>query len=458
MPQPTSPVARAFGGSKPATNRGRRKTREGRSREGSVDQLPSGWWRARVTDEARPAGDRRVGLGTFETEAAAWTAIHRWHGVRSLDLHIDDRLAATQVSAVWESLLLTLGGNEGTRDDRKKFADRCIYGTSSRTHSGDVIGTLPVAAVTRGTVAAMARSLRDGGLGDHTVNKFVRFVSMLLDHAVDERMVRTNPIAGARGKRGITTPVDSRPHYIYEPSEIVLLVLAMPPQHALMAEAILFGGMRQMEVRTLMPRALNARVGMVAVEDSKTRSSVRRVPLPTPLLAALVAHADELAADALLWPRPSGGPMTASDVAQVWGRARERAGLLGDPRDPMPGRRRPPTAHDARATAASWLSAAGVPLAEARAYLGHSTAEMTIEVYTEVADTVSDHPVLRACRAEAVSAAEVMARMYAAVWDPQHVATITAGFNADSAHKPNRGGRPKRKPGEPWNVGDRARS
>ena len=58
---------------------------------------------------------------------------------------------------------------------------------------------------------------------------------------------------------------------------------------------------------------------------------------------------------------------------RVWDKAVARAGL--DPR---------PTPHDLRHTCASWMIAAGVPIAVVSRHLGHENIQITVDVYGDV--------------------------------------------------------------------------
>lgn len=147
-------------------------------------------------------------------------------------------------------------------------------------------------------------------------------------------------------------------------------------------------GLRKGEIAGLTWDAIDVEQGVVHVRQSltpydelkppKTRSSVRSVPLPVAVAAALDAYRPHVVADdrGLIFRSRRGGEIIRFNMYRGWWRFLDRAGL---PRRHF---------HALRHFAGSaWLDA-GLPLTEVSRLLGHASPAVTAQVYAHaISDT-----------------------------------------------------------------------
>ncbi len=130
-------------------------------------------------------------------------------------------------------------------------------------------------------------------------------------------------------------------------------------------------------VKRSLPQS--ARTGRV-IERSTTKSGrMRLVPLSDLVIPVVSEWAQGRSPDDLLFPAPEGGYLHA----QNW-----RRGV----RWSTTGRGRRP--HDLRHTAASLWIAAGIDIKTVSAWLGHSTAKLTLDTYGHLMGTDADRAAL----------------------------------------------------------------
>jgi integrase len=150
--------------------------------------------------------------------------------------------------------------------------------------------------------------------------------------------------------------------------------------------------------RLTILRALKRERGVLIIGDPKTPRSIRTLDMPQQVSAALKSHRRRQAADRLaagrLWndhdlvfASEVGTPVDPSNFRRAFGRIAEHANL---------GHWHP---HELRHTAASLLSASGVPLESVADVLGHASPRTTFEIYR--------HQVTRSIDAAASSMADL---------------------------------------------------
>lgn len=266
-----------------------------------------------------------------------------------------------------------------------------------RVHIVPEFGKLPISSVSEVQVErflthiAVTRSVR-------TAAKIRTTLRGLFLYAVRTRRLRTSPADGVRLPRP-----DSRTGRVveFEPFTLALLLDVVEVQRATAGRyaevTLILGltGVRMGELRGLrvkdvveapypglvVRRSLpqSARTGAV-IERSTTKSGRTRVVPLSDLARPVVAEwAYGREPDDLLFPAPEGGYLHA----QNWRRmVRWEVTGLG---------RRP---HDLRHTAASLWIAAGVDIKTVSAWLGHSTAKLTLDTYGHLMGTDADRAAL----------------------------------------------------------------
>lgn len=461
---------------KPAERKSEAKEPETRRRGGSIDQLGSGRWRARVT----LPGGKRISLNPlgFDTEKQAEDAIKRWHAHNTLGLYIDPTRSATPIADVWREMLGTLGGKQGTKKDRERFENRCITGIAETSKAGNALGPVPVGSMTLPQAQLWAMTLHNQGVAYSTINKWWGFLNRIMEYAVDSQMIRENPLRG-KNHNIPSGGSKSKPHYIFTFEEVIEFTWAASPDHALMWEILFWTGIRQGELRALIGRSLlpngDLRIdGNITEADptkpeqmrladskglfrdtTKTGAGDRDIAIPKPLYKRLKDRAVEVGNPMLpLFPDPQGEWLPSRTINQNFTRITKRPGLTGDPHDPMPGRRRTPTPHDARATFASWMAAAGISKKDAQNHLGHADAATTENVYQSSVRWLSADPAIAKARAEGMDIETLVKHLYKKVW--KRAEAMADVYDADPATPLNRGGRRTHKTQpEKWWTGDR---
>jgi integrase len=331
---------------------------------GSIDQLPDGRYRLRVTVR----GERRT-VATYATREEADECR------RATLAELERRGAAVArepiTVAAWGSRWL----DERERDD---VSDRGRW----RLHvEADPIGRLSLRRVTRGDVLAWLARLRartsertGRALAGQSLRNVVAVLRGALAHAVDHGHLRDNPAEGLRIAGAV---LEADPWTWLPPADLERLAAALPsPERHLVAFAA-GSGLRAGELVALRlvdveDDSLLVRFGAPG-RPTKTRR-IRRVPLLPLARAALTAWRAETAA----WPNPLGlafpgrhGAHRSRAHVIRWDLWRRACAALG----------RSVRWHDLRHTCASSLVSGAWgrswSLEEVREVLGHTSIAVT---------------------------------------------------------------------------------
>lgn len=192
-------------------------------------------------------------------------------------------------------------------------------------------------------------------------------------------------------------------------SELALIVDALPPRSAPLAEFLAGTGLRFGEATALLGADLTlpdtpsagadgaAGRGVVTVSKAwktdpdadgrfvvgapKTQRGRRTVTLPARLPQQLAEHLEhhEIGPRGLVFPSVDGGRLSIQELHRAWGPALDELEAAGQ-------LRARPRIHDLRHTHASWLIAAGVPLTVIQRRLGHESIKTTSDRYGHLAD------------------------------------------------------------------------
>jgi integrase len=209
----------------------------------------------------------------------------------------------------------------------------------------------------------------------------------ILEEAVENGEIASNP-AAARGTR--VKPSQPKKARNLTPDEVGRLLSAAGqvagPSDALAIEVMFVLGLRIGEMAGLQARDVDLQRreitiqrtvsdtgGVLRVQDATKTNRYRVLPVAAelPVWGRLVEHIRQrgLIAKAHVFQARLGGPIRPNNWRRrVWDKAMESAKIL-----------EPPTPHSGRRTAASLLSAAGVPPATVQAILGLSTLKQTGE-------------------------------------------------------------------------------
>lgn len=277
---------------------------------------------------------------------------------------------------------------------------RARYRRMAARHIRPVLGAVPVDTLTRRDVAAWL----NGMAGAAKTKKNVQaLISGSLSTVVTEGVVAGNVAKGVQPPRGEAV----REAVFLTRSELALIVDALPPRSALLAEFLSGTGLRFGEATALLGADLTlpdtpsagadgaAGRGVVTVSKAwktdpdadgrsvvgapKTQRGRRTVTLPGRLAQQLAEHLEhhEIGPRGLVFPSVHGGRLSIQELHRAWGPALDELG------DQLRAR---PRIHDLRHTHASWLIAAGVPLTVIQRRLGHESIKTTSDRYGHLAD------------------------------------------------------------------------
>lgn len=426
----------------------RRTTRERVRRpkgDGSIAPVRPGSdrWSVRVVIDGQR---RRLPGGPWETEDQARQALIRWQADQQALTPVPGSLAPTAETAppqprerllkdVYVESLTVFGGLDAMSTDRRTFYRNVITGDAKKNGkpiTGRIIlGDYPLDAVSLQLLQQWSANLRATGehqLKASTVAKWARHLHQCFDWAVEAKYIDANPVALRRlVPRGEARAERPPRHFLTLPEMWTLRVWAHDDDADLVL-TLLFSGMRQGEIRALTPESLlTGPVPLVRVTSTihessgvptpgppKTRGSRRNVAIPKPLMERLRARVRQqgVRPGQPLFPGRSGTWMRGDWLNRRFRLLCDEAGLVGHPLDSSEGRQRPPAPHDLRATGASLLLAAGVPVPEVQAWLGHSTPQMTLGLYAEVQQMGEEDPILTSIRGKGLTLSETLTEVY----------------------------------------------
>ncbi len=250
-----------------------------------------------------------------------------------------------------------------------------------RVHVVPKWGTWQSRAVTHSDVAKWVAELVASGLSAASVRKVAFPFRGMLDAAVADGRIKTNPAAGVR------LPVEQQQEQRFlSVSEVNTLADAIDPQYRALVILGAYAGLRFGELAGLRRGRVDVLRSQVEVVETavdvggavsfgppKTKGSVRRVSIAKSKMREVADHMARYVgpdADALLFTSTSGGPLRRGRFwPGVWKPAIKRAGVDGL------------RVHDLRHSYVAIMSAAGVPAHEVSKYAGHSSVTFTYSRY-----------------------------------------------------------------------------
>jgi integrase len=224
----------------------------------------------------------------------------------------------------------------------------------------------------------------DRPLSNRTINKTLTRLGQILNVAVRYELIDHNPVKTKVTKLKEAAPRRSR----LRAEEVQALLRAAGPNRALLATAIMAGGLRVSELTHLRWRDVDLGEASLHVGASKTAAGVRRVSLEIELVQLLREHkvaSRWSQSDDFVFPgRFRDRPRERNSVrTRVLYRAIERANKLLA-RDGKPSLPEGITFHSLRRTYAALRAELGEHPAVTAAQMGHRDPRMTLRVYTDV--------------------------------------------------------------------------
>lgn len=346
-----------------------------------ISRTRNGRWRVRVKHRQIVVADR-----TFDrkSEAVDWELAQR----RAL-LDGDFVAPAAGKVTVAEVAKEYLACRQGLVSVRAWESDE----SALRVHIVPAMGRLPVAAVTAPAVEQFLTRLAVR-LSVGTAARVRTTLRGLFAYAVRTRRIRLSPAAGValpKPDRRRRDDVGVNPFTLSELLDVVSAQRVFAPAYADVTLVLGLTGVRMGELRGLVVKDLvevpypalvvrrslpqSARTGAI-IERSTTKSGrSRMVPLSELVLPVVRSWAAGKGADDLLFASSEGAYLRSSNWRRVvhW-------------EDTSQGRR----PHDLRHTAATLWLMAGVDVKTVSAWLGHSTAKLTLDTYSHWMGTDAD--------------------------------------------------------------------
>ncbi|MGW5083192.1 tyrosine-type recombinase/integrase [Micromonospora echinospora] len=283
--------------------------------------------------------------------------------------------------------------------------DRIEY--ELRLHVYPTLGDKPIASIQPATIRAWARGLQEKGLSAGYRRVLFSDVSMILNAAVDDKKIVSNPFSAKsiQRPRHIATKVQP-----WSVDRLTAFRAKLPDRYRVAVDLGAGCGLRQGEIFAVSPDDLDAtRPTLRVVRQIKLvrgalifappkGGKTREVPLPASVARRLGDHAKQYAPGevTLPWGTLTGDPttvslyLTAADGLPlsrskfnpgVWKPAIRATGIPDDRRNGM---------HVLRHTYASVLLDAGESIKALSTYLGHADPGFTLRTYTHLLPTSED--------------------------------------------------------------------
>jgi integrase len=259
----------------------------------------------------------------------------------------------------------------------------------AKKHVVAEFGSLPLSGVTHQHITRwVAESTKRFSAASVRKNAFT--LKRILDSAVNEGLIKSNPMTGVR------LPAEARHEQRYlDREEVTSLLNNIDPRYRVMALLAIYGGFRFGELCALRRSSVDVEKNSVRVSHTlvdlngvltfgppKTKTSVRTVTLPRSVMLELVQHMDTLVkpeSDALLFTFPGGSALRRAWFRQrVWLPAISKANLEGL------------RFHDLRHTFVSLWVALGRNAKEVSKVAGHASVAFTLDRYGHLYDTDDD--------------------------------------------------------------------
>lgn len=244
-------------------------------------------------------------------------------------------------------------------------------------------GEKAVADVTRQEIQAYVAHLTQTGYAPKSIDHIHDVLSAILRTAVKWGHQSENPARGV----DLPTLKTVKPKWALTIAQGSALLKALPPLARTMVGLALMTGLRRGELFALRWKSVSLEEGHLTVDEAvyegafgtpKTAAGLRRVPLSNATVRLLTEWKDHARAtfpEALVFSTWSGKPISPNNVLRRWV-------------FPACAKLELPNASwlTFRRTYASWAHDKGVPGKVVAQLMGHTNADVTLNVYTQVVD------------------------------------------------------------------------
>jgi integrase len=258
-----------------------------------------------------------------------------------------------------------------------------------RVHVAPKWASRRLADVRYSDVAAWVADL-SGHVSASTVRTVYSVLARVLDDAVRDRMLASNPA------RGVKLPKRPSRHNVYLTAAQLDRLADESRRYRSLVLLLGVGGLRWGEAAALRPGDVDflrrrvtltrnaVMVGSQVVVGTLKSGENRTVVLPAFVMDALAQTAQGKGREELLWPSRSGGYLGPPVPTKSWLSGAVARCQQADPTFPRI------TAHVLRHTAASLAISAGANPKVVQRMLGHASAAMTLDVYADLFDSDLD--------------------------------------------------------------------
>ena len=328
----------------------------------SIRKRDNGQWRARYRDaggrEHAKHFTRKVDAQRWLDEVTASVVTGQYVDPNAGKVTVREYAAQWQAAQVW----------------RPKTAQRVA--TDLRLHILPLLGDRPIASVRPSDIQGLVKGL-SVKLAASTVRVTYSTVRGLFKSALEDRVIASPPCVRVKLPSTVTKslviPAVETVHAITE---------HLPARWGAVVYVAAGLGLRPGEVFGLRVSDVDFLRRSVRVERQlddfsqcvplKTESSYRTVPLPDVVALELSRHLAEHGREDLVFAGQDGTPVKRNSFAKTWRRAVGEAGATGL------------RLHDLRHVYASALIQAGESVKTVQRRLGHSSAAMTLDVYSHL--------------------------------------------------------------------------
>ncbi|UGQ14329.1 site-specific integrase [Yinghuangia sp. ASG 101] len=344
----------------------------------SIQKRPNGKWRARWYDEDRQERSRH-----FDRKVDAQRWLDQVTASILTGQYVDPKAGRVKLQAVAEDWQKSQVCAEGTA----RINDNAL-----RLHINPALGQHAIATIRRTHVQKFVKLLSEE-LAPGSVRNVYDVLARVMQSAVDDRVIASTPC------RRITLPklpdTEVVPPTI---QEVQAIADAMPDRYRAAVILAAGSGLRIGEILGLKVSDIDflrrtVRVERQRTQDGeinppKTQRSYRTVPVGQVVIDALALHLAAFPTDAWVFTDERGKPLLYRRWRTVWNaayRAMQKAAdavadKLGQPRHTITVW----TVHDLRHFFASALIAGGASVKQVQVVLGHSSAVITLRVYSHL--------------------------------------------------------------------------
>lgn len=270
-----------------------------------------------------------------------------------------------------------------------KEATKKLY-ESYLNNNLDTIKNKNVNDIKKKDVEMLILQLKEAELTNKTINCIITFIQAVLNYGVDNEIISINPIA--RFKK--LPIVKDTPNFLNDKQIEVFMEVAKETKYYAFFATALFTGMRISEISGLEWSDIDFKKKKITVnkqiyrgvKQSTKTNKERVIDIPDTLLEILQEHkSNNTYLSKLVFHNGNGAPVHIASMKEYYFHpVIKKCNELLDVENQITNFR----FHDLRHTYATFLLSNGVPVKYVQEQLGHSSARMTLDVYSSVMPSV----------------------------------------------------------------------